>query len=118
MFEIVVGLGGGGKVMIVKNALYLPTAEAKDEVTLINAVPSAMAELARSKAVPASVKVINLAGEALAETLVEEIYSATSVKKVYNLYGPTEDTTYSTYTLTKPNQAVTIGSPLPNTQAY
>jgi amino acid adenylation domain-containing protein len=118
VFEMFVSLSVGGKVIILQNALYLPSAEARDEVTLINTVPSAMAELVHMGAVPKSVKTINLAGEALAQTLVNEIYSATSVEKVYNLYGPTEDTTYSTYTLTRPNEAVTIGRPLPNSQAY
>ncbi|PYV64568.1 MAG: non-ribosomal peptide synthetase, partial [Acidobacteria bacterium] len=118
IFEIFVPLSVGGKIILVQNALYLPTAEAKDEVTIINTVPSAIAELVRMKAVPASVKTINLAGEALPDSLVKEIYSATSVEKVYNLYGPTEDTTYSTYTLTRPNRHVTIGKPLPGTQAF
>jgi len=118
VFEIFVPLSVGGRVIVVQNALHLPSAEAKDEVTLINTVPSAMAELARMKAVPGSVKTINLAGEALPESLVNQIYYSTSVEKVYNLYGPTEDTTYSTYTLTQPNAPVTIGRPLPNTQAY
>src|SRR6059058_2718300 len=36
IFEIFVPLSAGGKVIVVQNALYLPTAEAKDEVTLIN----------------------------------------------------------------------------------
>ncbi len=118
IFEIFATLSVGGKIILVQNALYLPSAEAKDEVTLINTVPSAMAELVRMNAVPASVKTVNLAGEALPESLVNEIYASTSVEKVYNLYGPTEDTTYSTYTLTRPNLPVTIGKPLPNTQAY
>jgi amino acid adenylation domain-containing protein len=118
IFEIFVPLSVGGRVIVVQNALYLPSAEAKDEVTLINTVPSAMAELVRTKAVPESVKTINLAGEALPESLVNQIYAATKVEKLYNLYGPTEDTTYSTYTLTRANQRVTIGRPLPNTQAY
>ena len=118
IFEIFVPLSVGGKVIVVQNALYLPSADAKDEVTLINTVPSAMAELVRIKAVPESIKTINLAGEALPESLVNEVYAATKVEKLYNLYGPTEDTTYSTYTLTRSNQRVTIGRPLPNTQAY
>jgi amino acid adenylation domain-containing protein/FkbH-like protein len=118
VFEMFVPLSVGGKIVLVQNALYLPSAEARNEVTLINTVPSAMAELVRMQAVPASVKTVNLAGEALPETLVNDIYSSTSVKKVYNLYGPTEDTTYSTYTLTHPGQRVTIGRPLPNSQAY
>jgi amino acid adenylation domain-containing protein len=118
VFEMFVPLSVGGKIIIVQNALFLPAAEARDEVTLINTVPSAMAELVRMQAVPDSVKTINLAGEALAETLVNEIYAATSAEKVYNLYGPTEDTTYSTYTLTQPNRPVTVGRPLPNSQAH
>ncbi len=118
IFEIFVPLSVGGKVIVVQNALFLATAEAKNEVTLINTVPSAMAELVRMKAVPDSVKTINLAGEALTESLVNEVYSATSVERLYNLYGPTEDTTYSTYTLTCRNEPVTVGRPLANTQAY
>src|SRR5437763_10784245 len=97
-------LSVGGKIILVQNALYLPSAEARNEVTLINTVPSAMSELVRMQALPASVKTINLAGEALPDPLVNEIYASTSVQKVYNLYGPTEDTTYSTYTLTRPGQ--------------
>jgi amino acid adenylation domain-containing protein len=118
VFEMFVPLSVGGKIIVVENALYLPRAEARGEVTLINTVPSAMAELVRGRAVPRSVKTINLAGEALSTALVEEIYAATHVKKVYNLYGPTEDTTYSTYTLTRRGATVTIGRPLPGTQAY
>ena len=118
IFEMFVPLSVGGKIVIVQNALFLPTAEARNEVTLINTVPSAIMELLRAQAVPASVKTINLAGEALAQTLVDEIYASTSVSKVYNLYGPTEDTTYSTFTLTRSGSHVTIGKPLPGTQAY
>ncbi|MBV9624350.1 MAG: amino acid adenylation domain-containing protein, partial [Acidobacteria bacterium] len=118
IFEIFVPLSAGGKVIVVENALYLPAAEARDEVSLINTVPSAIAELIHSRSVPPSVKTINLAGEALSPSLVGEIYASSNAAKVYNLYGPTEDTTYSTYTLTLAGRPVTIGRPLPGTQAY
>ena len=118
VFEMFVPLSMGGTVIIAQNALALPKLRAAAEVTLINTVPSAIAELVRLDAVPPSVRVINLAGEALLTTLAHQIYSKTEVGKVYNLYGPTEDTTYSTYTLVPPGAAVTIGRPLPNTQAY
>ena len=36
---------------------------------------------------------------------------------MYDLYGPTEDTTYSTYTLRTEGPA-TIGRPIDNTRAY
>ena len=118
IFEIFVPLSMGGKVIIAENALALPKLPAALEVTLINTVPSAIAELVRLEGVPASVQVVNLAGEALPTSLAQRIYDKTGVRKVYNLYGPTEDTTYSTYTLVPRGAEVTIGRPLPNTQAY
>ena len=118
VFEMFVPLSMGGKLILVENAMYLPGAAAANEVTLINTVPSAMAELVASGGVPASVEVVNLAGEPLPRSLVEQIYEKTSVRKIYNLYGPTEDTTYSTYTLVEKGEAVTIGRPIANTQVY
>jgi amino acid adenylation domain-containing protein/FkbH-like protein len=118
VFEIFVTLSSGGKVILAENALYLPTLSARNEVTLINTVPSAMAELVRMGGVPASVKTVNLAGEALSNELVEQIYATATVEKVNNLYGPTEDTTYSTYTLVPRGVPVTIGKPIANTRAY
>lgn len=118
VFEMFVPLSTGGKVIIAQNALELPRLAAAREVTLINTVPSAIAELVRAEAVPPSVRVINLAGEALLTSLAQQIYDKTGVRKIYNLYGPTEDTTYSTYTLVPRGGEVTIGRPLPHTQAY
>jgi amino acid adenylation domain-containing protein len=118
VFEIFVPLCSGGKVIIAPNAIALPGLSAAEEVTLINTVPSAIAELIRSRDVPDSVQVVNLAGEALTARLAQEVYESSRVGKVYNLYGPTEDTTYSTYTLVPRGGQVTIGRPLPNTQVY
>src|SRR6185369_17216453 len=118
IFELFVTLSHGGQVILANNALQLPELAAAAEVTLINTVPSAMAELLRMKAVPDSVRVVNLAGEPLSEELVAEIYATTRVERVYNLYGPSEDTTYSTYTLVRSGEHVTIGRPVANTRAY
>jgi acyl carrier protein len=71
--------------------------------------------------VPDSVRVVNLAGEALRRSLVEDIYThAPQVARVLNLYGPTEDTTYSTWRevarhLTREPE---IGRGLANTRTY
>ena len=118
IFELFVTLNRGGQIILAGNALELAELPASSEVTLINTVPSSMAELVRMGAVPDSVRVVNLAGEALSRELVAEIYKATQVEKVYNLYGPTEDTTYSTFTLAKPGERVTIGRPVANTRVY
>ncbi|MDE3105737.1 MAG: amino acid adenylation domain-containing protein, partial [Acidobacteriota bacterium] len=118
VFEMFVPLSAGGTVILVENALHLPQLPARHQVTLINTVPSAIAELLRVEGVPATTLTVNLAGEALPDDLVEKIYTTTAVERVYNLYGPTEDTTYSTYTLVQRGELVTIGKPLAGTQAY
>ncbi|MEH1778675.1 MAG: amino acid adenylation domain-containing protein [Nostoc sp.] len=116
VFEIFVPLSWGGKVILAENALYLPTLLAAQEVTLINTVPSAIAELLRIQGIPASVRIVNLAGEPLQNRLVQQIYTLDNIQKVFNLYGPTEDTTYSTFALVKKGDSiVTIGRAIANT---
>lgn len=118
VFEIFAPLICGGKVVIAENALSLPSLAAANEITLINTVPSALRELLRLKAIPSSVKIINLAGEPLPADLVNRIYSETGVEKVYDLYGPSETTTYSTGILRQPDAPATIGKPLANERVY
>ena len=96
IFELFAPLTCGGTVVLVENILELAERSRLEDVRLINTVPSAMKELLRLQAVPASVQVVNLAGEALDGGLVAEIYEQLPEVKVWNLYGPTEDTTYST----------------------
>ena len=62
---------------------------------LVNTVPSALAELVRG-GLPPGVRTVNLAGEPLSSALAEQIHAA-GVERLYNLYGPSEDTTYSTF---------------------
>jgi amino acid adenylation domain-containing protein len=121
VFELFAPLTRGGAVVMARNALELPALSAAGRVTLINTVPSAMAELVRAQAVPGSVRTVNLAGEPLANSLVQALHEAApGVERVLNLYGPTEDTTYSTWTLA-PRGATrepTLGRPLDGTRAY
>ncbi|HEX7772326.1 MAG TPA: amino acid adenylation domain-containing protein, partial [Pyrinomonadaceae bacterium] len=120
VFEIFLPLSVGGKVILARNALELPQLAAKDEVSLINTVPSAMAELIRSGGVPETVQTVNLAGEALKSELVRQIYEQSGAQQVWNLYGPSEDTTYSTYALIDKdnNGRVPIGRPVACSQVY
>jgi amino acid adenylation domain-containing protein len=120
VFELFVPLTSGGKVIVVANALQLGELARREEVRLINTVPSAMRELVRSGSVPESVRVVNLAGEALSRSLVEDLYELEQVREVNNLYGPTEDTTYSTWERMAREEggAVRIGKPIANTRAY
>jgi non-ribosomal peptide synthetase component F len=113
-------LSVGGKMILARNALELPQLAAKDEVSLINTVPSAMAELIRSRGMPETVQTVNLAGEALKAELVKQIYEQSGATQVWNLYGPSEDTTYSTYALIGKdnNGRVPIGRPVACSQVY
>ena len=99
VFELMAPLSRGGKVIVAENALRLPELKAAEEVKLINTVPSAIRELAGSGGIPESAETVNLAGEALRNGLAQEVYEVGTVKRVVNLYGPTEDTTYSTWTV-------------------
>lgn len=118
IFEIFVTLSCGGKVILVDNALQLADLPCAREVTLINSVPSAAKELLEFGAIPSSVRVVNLAGEPLTADLVRKIHELSWIEKVYDLYGPTETTTYSSFALRRPDGPVTIGRPVANTQIY
>ncbi|WP_335214005.1 amino acid adenylation domain-containing protein [Nostoc sp.] len=120
VFEIFVPLNCGGKVILVENALHLPTLPTAKNVTLINTVPSIIAELLRSDGIPASVHTINIAGEPLHNKLVQQLYEWDNIQQVFNLYGPSEDTTYSTFAWIQKGSSniPSIGRPINNTQVY
>ncbi len=119
IFELFVPLSCGGTCIIAEHALALPSLPAANQVTLINTVPSAMAQLARGR-LPATIQIVNLAGEPLKRTLADAVYAHQQVRDLYNLYGPSEDTTYSTYARIPRNEtsAPTIGRPIAQTCAY
>ncbi|MBM4297516.1 MAG: non-ribosomal peptide synthetase, partial [Deltaproteobacteria bacterium] len=51
-------------------------------------------------------------------SLVDAIYQKTSVQQVYDLYGPSETTTYSTYAHRAIQSIQSIGRPIANTEIY
>ncbi|WP_434673912.1 non-ribosomal peptide synthase/polyketide synthase [Pseudomonas sp. R1-15] len=153
VWELFVTLANGGSLIIARNALELPHLPARDQVRLINSVPSAIAALQRSGEIPHSVRIINLAGEPLKQSLVDALYPtpktcgseparegvpsvtpslidpalsragslpqvSVGVEHVYDLYGPSEDTTYSTWTRRTAGGTANIGRPLKHTSSY
>jgi amino acid adenylation domain-containing protein len=120
IFELFSPLVTGGSVLLVRDALALSEGTIEPPPVLINTVPSAAQALLDAQAFPHTVKVINLAGEPLQRALVERLHAAVPQARVYNLYGPTEDTTYSTYCEVVPDAGskVTVGRPVSNTQVY
>ncbi len=120
VFEIFVPLCWGGAVILAENALQLPTLPATAQVTLLSTVPSAMAELVRIGGVPDTVRVVTLAGEVLQQKLVQQVYQRTKIEEAWNLYGLSEDTSYTTAALIKrgDGEMPTIGRPIANRQVY
>ena len=118
IFEYCVPLSCGGTVTLVENALVLLIEPLP--VTLINTVPSVMTELTKADAVPTTVRVVNVAGEVLKQPLGERILASANVERLCNLYGPSETTTYSTWTWMDRETGFigNIGRPLGNTQVY
>jgi amino acid adenylation domain-containing protein len=120
VFEIFAPLCWGGRALLADSILELPELPYRNEVRLVNTVPSAMRELLSMRGLPSSVCTVCLAGEAFPLTLVRQLRDVGRTLRVLNLYGPTEDTIYSTYAEVdlECDSAPPIGRPLPGTRAY
>ncbi len=120
VFEIFLPLSCGGTVILADDALALRSLPARDQVTLINTVPSALAALLRLGDLPSGVRTVNLAGEPLPVELARAAYEQPAVQRVYNLYGPSEDTTYSTFDLVERDcvQPPPIGCAVTGSSSY
>jgi len=116
VFELFVPLTCGGRVVLVENALALAGGDVPP-VTLVNTVPSAIESLLDGGWQPSGVLAVNLAGERLRQETVEALF-AKGVPAVNDLYGPSEDTTYSTFARRRRGGPETIGRPIDNTRAY
>jgi amino acid adenylation domain-containing protein/non-ribosomal peptide synthase protein (TIGR01720 family) len=118
VWELFVTLANGGSLIIARNALELPQLPARDQVRLINTVPSAISALHRAGQIPPGVRIINLAGEPLKQGLVDALYQQPNIEHVYDLYGPSEDTTYSTWTRRTAGGQARIGHALDHSASH
>lgn len=119
-YEMFLPLSIGATILLVNKHFDLIENSVSYRPTLINTVPSVISTLLDAGKVPESTITINLAGEPLKKELVNRIFNETKVEKVYNLYGPSEDTTYSSYVcFTRPISGdPSIGRPISNTNFY
>jgi len=118
VFEIFVPLATGGRVIVVEDVLGLRALPAEAGVTLVNTVPSALDALLRTGGLPASVRTVNLAGEPIPRDLVERVARLPGIR-LLNLYGPSEDTTYSTWAeIANDDRPAPIGRPVAGTRAH
>jgi amino acid adenylation domain-containing protein len=120
-FDVAVGellgtLCCGGSVVLVENALAtLPRGR---RVRAAPMTPTAAAELLREGRLPPGARTLLLGGEAVPPPLVGALAEA-GVPLIVNLWGPTEDTTYSSWAVLEPgNDRVGIGRPIPGGRVY
>jgi amino acid adenylation domain-containing protein len=118
VFETLVTLALGGRIVLVDDVLALSDPHFRHQIAFVNTIPSALSELLRVRALPESVHTVALCGEALPSALVDRLYAKPGISAVWNLYGPSEDTTYSTAHRCEPGGHPYIGRPLPGTHAY
>ena len=119
VFELFYTLSVGKTIRLLENALDIATYITKDDNILINTVPSSLRACLEQGYDFSNVKAINLAGEPFPVDIAEQLNLETI--EVRNLYGPSEDTTYSTsYKLSskKSYNQIPIGKPIHNTKAF
>ncbi|WP_342210364.1 non-ribosomal peptide synthase/polyketide synthase [Xenorhabdus stockiae] len=123
VYECFTPLLSGGTVHLVPDVLSLINTSSiatKQNLSLINTVPSAIPQLIEANAMPMSIRTVNLGGEAVKSHVVNQLFAHTPIPHICNLYGPSETTVYSTWT--RMDRATGfhnhIGRPIANTRIY
>ncbi|RZK28195.1 MAG: amino acid adenylation domain-containing protein, partial [Hymenobacter sp.] len=118
IFACFVPLSVGGTVHIVENALALT--HVSSNISLMEAVPSAVTALLDTNTLPSSINVLALGGERLNTSLINRIFNHTQVSLVSNHYGLTETTVDATWHQHRPGDEIieTIGKPIANARIY
>ncbi|MFH8447579.1 amino acid adenylation domain-containing protein, partial [Streptomyces sp. NPDC018026] len=121
VFEIFGPLVSGGSVEVVQDLLALAEEPRTFRpVSLISAVPSALAQVLGDEAPSARPRTVVLAGEALTAGAVSSVRDAFPGARIANIYGPTEATVYSTawYANGDSHGTPPIGRPISNARVY
>jgi putative pyridoxal-dependent aspartate 1-decarboxylase len=116
VFEIFYTLTQGKVLKVLKDGLSIPKNLEKGKKQLINTVPSVVGFLLQQGMSFESVSVLNMAGEPIPSNYKNALKG--KIKEIRNLYGPSEDTTYSTFIRIDKDERELIGKPISNTQIY
>lgn len=125
-FETLMSLTRGLTVYLTNENEQKMTSEieriiSENEVEIIQTTPSIMKfhlDNVSNKDNLKSLKYIMLAGESLPKTLVDKIKNTIPNVIIYNGYGPSETTIFSTVADVTKKDIITIGKPINNTQIY
>lgn len=118
VFEFLFPLCTGKVIRVLDSALQIPQYAGTDPAVLLNTVPSVVKHLLETNMDWSGVVALNMAGEAIPKGLEEDLEFLQA--EIRNLYGPTEDTTYSTvYTFgPRTDENIPIGKPIRFTRLY
>lgn len=118
VFEMFYPLSTGKKIRVIANGLSIADYIDKDEKILINTVPSVVDNLLERGVSLENVSALNMAGEPIPIALSNALIKYPI--EIRNLYGPSEDTTYSScYRIEKKHEhSLPIGKPISNTRFY
>ena len=116
IFELCYSLSAGKTIRVLQNGLEAPQYLSTEKNILLNTVPSVIESLLKEKTDLSNVTVINMAGEPIS-AYVQQHLDQQNIE-VRNLYGPTEDTTYSTIYRMHKGRPLLIGKPIDNTTVY
>ncbi|HEU5155525.1 MAG TPA: amino acid adenylation domain-containing protein, partial [Streptosporangiaceae bacterium] len=123
VFELFCPLTVGGRVEVARDVLALSGRPA-GPVSLVSAVPSALAQVLANDDVATVPDTVVVAGEALSAHAVRQIRGAWPATRIGNIYGPTEATVYATAWYADGDedvagdQAPPIGRPIIGTRTY
>ncbi|AXG70721.1 gramicidin S synthase 2 [Kordia sp. SMS9] len=119
IYELFYPLSTGKTIRILENGLAIKDHLETDKNIAINTVPSVIETLLAQQVNWENVVAINMAGEPIPQQVSNALpFSRVEVR---NLYGPSEDTTYSScYRIEKTfeNDAIPMGKPIDQTQFY
>ena len=116
VYEIFYTLSVGKPIRILENGLSIEQYLASDTNILTNSVPTVIQHLLKEGADLTNISVMNMAGEPIPFHVHQQL-DADRIE-IRNLYGPTEDTTYSTVYRLRNGGPILIGHPISNTQVY
>ena len=116
VYEIFFTLSVGKPIRILENSLSTDQYLAGDTNVLTNTVPTVIQHLLKEGTDLTNISVMNMAGEPIPFRVHQQL-DADRIE-IRNLYGPTEDTTYSTVYRLRNGGPILIGRPISNTQVY
>lgn len=119
VMEILGTLSLGGTVILAENALQLLELPVADRVRTCVMMPSVMKVLLAAGRLPEEIRCVVFGAEVLTRSLVDQLHAQDPGRRVINVYGPTEDTVYST-TAEVPfgTETITIGKSVPGSRSY